>query len=148
MVQASDGSMGAQLFRVTGIFRSGSPELDEGVVYILCSDAQALFSLGNQVTEAVILLRSARDVPQAVGTLKQTLRGDDLEILPWWEVEPFIRHFIEIDDAFFYVIALIFFVVISIGILNTLMMSIFERTREFGVMMALGTRPPPMPISA
>jgi putative ABC transport system permease protein len=141
MVQESDGSMGAQLFRVTGIFRSGSPELDEGVVYIPRSDAQALFSLGNQVTEAVILLKSASGVPQAVRSLQADLRGDEIEILPWWVVEPFIRQFIEIDDAFFYVIALIFFVVISIGIVNTLMMSIFERTREFGVMMALGTKP-------
>lgn len=141
VVQAADGSMGAQLFRVTGIFRSGSPQLDEGVVYVLRSDAQSLFSLADHVTEAVILLRSSREVPQAVAALGEDLKSAKVEILPWWEVEPFIKQFIEIDDAFFYVIALIFFVVISIGILNTLMMSIFERTREFGVMMALGTKP-------
>jgi len=141
MVQAADGSMGAQLFRLTGIFRSGAPELDGGVAYILRSDAQTLFSLGDRVTEAVLLLSSSRQVPQVVEALHHNLTGDDIEILPWWEVEPFIKQFIQIDDAFFYVIALIFFVVISIGILNTLTMSIFERTREFGVMMALGTRP-------
>jgi putative ABC transport system permease protein len=141
MVQAADGSMGAQLFRLTGVFRSGSPQLDEGVVYILRSDAQALYSLGDHVTEAVILLGSSREVPQDLAALRRDFQGDTLEVLPWWEVEPFIKQFIEIDDAFFYVIALIFFVVISIGILNTLTMSIFERTREFGVMMALGTKP-------
>jgi len=141
VVQAADGSMGAQLFRVTGIFRSGSPELDGGIVYILRSDAQDLFWLGDRVTEAVVLLRSAREVPGAVTALQRNLRRDDAEILPWWIVEPFIKQLIQLDDAFFYVIALIFFVVISIGILNTLMMSIFERTREFGVMMALGTKP-------
>jgi putative ABC transport system permease protein len=141
LVQASDGSMGAQLFRLTGVFRSGSPQLDEGVVYVLRSDAQALFSLGSHVTEAAVLLRSSREIPQAVAGLHEKLRGANVEILPWWIVEPFIQQFIEIDDAFVYIIALIFFVVISIGILNTLMMSIFERTREFGVMMALGTKP-------
>jgi ABC-type antimicrobial peptide transport system permease subunit len=56
-------------------------------------------------------------------------------------VEPFLRQFIELDDAFFYIIVLILFIVISVGILNTVMMSVFERVREFGVMMALGTRP-------
>ena len=56
-------------------------------------------------------------------------------------VEPFLRQFIELDDAFFYIIVLILFVVISVGILNTVMMSVFERVREFGVMMALGTKP-------
>jgi len=46
-----------------------------------------------------------------------------------------------LDDAFFYIIVLILFFVISVGILNTVMMSVFERVREFGVMMALGTKP-------
>jgi putative ABC transport system permease protein len=141
MVQAADGSMGAQLFRVAGVFRSGSPEMDEGVVFLLRSDAQNLFVLGDRVTEAALLLGSSRQVSTALATLKKDLSGAPVEILPWWQVAPFLQQFIQIDDAFFYIIVLIFFIVISIGILNTIMMSIFERVREFGVMMALGTKP-------
>jgi ABC-type lipoprotein release transport system permease subunit len=141
LVQAADGSMGAQLFRVAGIFGSGSPEMDEGIVFILRSDAQTLFSLGNRVTEAALLLASSRQVPADLETLKADLTGEPVEILPWWQIAPFLQQFIQIDDAFFYIIVLIFFIVISIGILNTIMMSIFERVREFGVMMALGTKP-------
>ncbi len=141
MVQAADGSMGAQLFRVAGVFRSGAPEMDEGVVFILRSDAQNLFALGNRVTEAALLLGSSRQVSPALATLKKDLGSAPVEILPWWQVQPFLQQFIQIDDAFFYIIVLIFFIVISIGILNTIMMSIFERVREFGVMMALGTKP-------
>jgi putative ABC transport system permease protein len=141
MVQAADGSMGAQLFRVAGIFRSGAPEMDEGVVFILRSDAQNLFALGDRVTEAALLLGSSRQVAPALATLKKDLSGTGVEVLPWWQVQPFLQQFIQIDDAFFYIIVLIFFIVISIGILNTIMMSIFERVREFGVMMALGTKP-------
>jgi putative ABC transport system permease protein len=141
MVQAADGSIGAQLFRVAGVFRSGAPEMDEGVVFILRPDAQNLFALGNRVIEAALLLGSSRQVPPALATLKKDLSGASVEILPWWQVQPFLQQFIQIDDAFFYIIVLIFFIVISIGILNTIMMSIFERVREFGVMMALGTKP-------
>jgi putative ABC transport system permease protein len=141
LVQAADGSMGAQLFRIAGIFRSGSPEMDEGVVFILRSDAQTLFALGDRITEAALLLESSRRVPSALNALNKDLTGEPVEVLPWWQVEPFLQQFIQIDDAFFYIIVLIFFVVISIGILNTIMMSIFERVREFGVMMALGTKP-------
>lgn len=141
MVQAADGSMGAQLFRVVGIFRSGSPEMDEGVVFILRSDAQTLFALDSRMTEAALLLESSRQVPASLQALNKMLSGEPVEVLPWWQVEPFIQQFIQIDDEFFYIIVLIFFVVISIGILNTMMMSIFERVREFGVMMALGTKP-------
>jgi putative ABC transport system permease protein len=141
MVQAADGSLGAQLFRVDGIFRSGSPEMDGGVVFILRSDAQSLLSLSDRITEVALLLGSSRQVPAVLQVLKNKLSGEPVEILPWWQVEPFLQQFIQIDDAFFYIIVLIFFVVISIGILNTIMMSIFERVREFGVMMALGTKP-------
>ena len=62
-------------------------------------------------------------------------------MLSWAQVEPFLEQFIVLDDAFFYIIVAILFIVISVGILNTILMSVFERVREFGVMMALGTRP-------
>jgi ABC-type lipoprotein release transport system permease subunit len=141
MVQAADGSMGADLYRVVGIFRSGSPELDRGVAFLLRRDAQSLFSLEGRITEAVVLLASSRQVPAAQQALQATLTDRNLEVLTWYEVEPFLLQFIELDDAFFYIIVVFFFVVISIGILNTIMMSVFERVREFGVMMALGTKP-------
>jgi len=141
MVQAADGSMGADLFRVVGIFRSGSPELDRGMVFLLRHDAQTLFSLDGRITEAVVLLHSSLQVPTAQEVLKAALTKQNVEVLTWYEVEPFLLQFIELDDAFFYIIVVFFFVVISIGILNTIMMSVFERVREFGVMMALGTKP-------
>ncbi len=141
MVQAADGSMGAQLFHVAGIFRSGSPELDRGVVYLLRQDAQSLFSLNGGLTEAALLLDSSESVDAAQQYLTSHLAGQPVEILPWYVVEPFLRQFIELDDAFFYIIVLILFIVISVGILNTVMMSVFERVREFGVIMALGTKP-------
>lgn len=141
LVQAADGSMGADLFRVAGIFRSGSPELDRGMAFVLREDAQSLFSLRGRITEAVVLLTSSRGVPAAQQALQAKLAGENVEVLTWYEVEPFLLQFIELDDAFFYVIVIFFFVVISIGILNTIMMSVFERVREFGVMMALGTKP-------
>lgn len=141
LVQAADGSMGANLFRVAGIFRSGAPELDRGMAFILRKDAQALFSLQNRETEAVVLLNSSRVVPAAQQALQSKLSGEHVEVLTWYQVEPFLLQFIQLDDAFFYIIVVFFFVVISIGILNTIMMSVFERVREFGVMMALGTKP-------
>jgi putative ABC transport system permease protein len=144
LVQAADGSMGAQLFRLTGIFRSGSPELDRGVAYILRADAQALFALETRVTEAVVLLDSSDEVAAAQRTLQAELASPpdgQYEVLTWSQVEPFLEQFIVLDDAFFYIIVAILFIVISVGILNTILMSVFERIREFGVMMALGTRP-------
>jgi putative ABC transport system permease protein len=97
--------------------------------------------LQDRITEAAILLDSSRAVPAAQQTLERELAGKNVEVLTWYQVEPFLLQFIQLDDAFFYIIVVFFFVVISIGILNTIMMSVFERVREFGVMMALGTKP-------
>ncbi len=141
LVQAADGSMGAEKYRVTGIFRSGSPELDRGMVYLLRRDAQSLFVLDSRVTEAALLLTSSQNVAAVCSKLEASLAGDRFEVLPWYVVEPYIQQFIELDDAFFYVIVLILFIVIGVGILNTILMSVFERVREFGVMMSLGMKP-------
>jgi putative ABC transport system permease protein len=141
LVQGSQGDMQAQLFRVRGLFRSGSPDLDRGVVFIGRSDAQMLFVIDGGLSEAAILLDNSRSVDETVATLKSRLAGEPVEILPWYSVEPFLRQFIDLDDAFFYIIATILFVVISVGIVNTVMMSVFERVHEFGVMMALGVKP-------
>ncbi len=141
LVQAADGSMGGEKYSIAGIFRSGAPELDRGMVYLLRRDAQELFALGDRVTEAVLLLDSSRRVPEVTERLAASLNEAGLEVLPWYVVEPYIQQFIELDDAFFYVIVLILFIVISAGILNTILMSVFERVREFGVMMSLGAKP-------
>jgi ABC-type lipoprotein release transport system permease subunit len=141
MAQAADGALGANLFRVSGVFRSGAADLDRATLYVLRRDAQDLFALGERVTEAAILLHSSRDVDGTQKELVSRIGGADLEVLAWHQVEPFLKQFIELDDAFIVIIAAILFIVVSIGILNTIMMSVFERVREFGVMMALGTKP-------
>ena len=117
------------------------PNSTAGVVYLLRTDAQSLFSLGGGLTEAAVLLDSSRSVDEAQRYLTTRLSGQPVEVLPWYAVEPFLQQFIELDDAFFYIIVLILFLVFSVGILNTVLMSVFERVHEFGVMMALGTKP-------
>ena len=91
-----------------------------------------------------MLLDSSAAVPAAQAALERALPAEGAgadEVLSWAQVEPFLEQFIVLDDAFFYIIVAILFIVISVGILNTILMSVFERVREFGVMMALGTRP-------
>lgn len=141
LAQAADGSMSADKYRVAGIFRSGLPDLDRGMVYLLRRDADTLFALNGRITEVALLLSSSTQVAAAQQTLARALSGVNVEILPWDVVEPYIKQFIDLDNAFFYVIVLILFIVISVGILNTILMSVFERVREFGIMMSLGMKP-------
>jgi len=74
-------------------------------------------------------------------TLNQEIGSQGFDVLPWDTLMPQAREMIDLSSIFMYVVLAIFLVVVALGILNTMLMSIMERTREFGVMMALGTRP-------
>lgn len=140
MIQAADGSLGAELFRLGGVFRLGAIDLDSTLAIITLKDARNLAVLGDSVTEVALIVKRPEDVPGATERLKE-LEESGYEVLPWQEVMPYIREMVELDNAFMYVMLLIVLVVVSLGMLNTMLMSIMERTREFGIMMALGTRP-------
>ncbi|MDP3981519.1 MAG: ABC transporter permease [Chlamydiota bacterium] len=141
MVQARDGSMGAEAFRVKGIFQTGSPQMDGLLCFISLNMAQDLFVLEGGISQWVLCLSRQKDVDRIQAQLRQTLPDERYEVLSWKELSPEVVQFVELDEASFILMILIVFIVVALGILNTLLMSIFERIREFGIMMAMGMRP-------
>ncbi len=141
MVQAADGSLSADLFRLKGIFKMGAIEMDSAIVFITLKDAQRLAALDGRVTEIAVMLRSAEDVIPLSESLKRRLAPFGYEVYTWQELMPGLKEMIDLDNVFMYIILIIVLVVVSLGILNTMLMSIMERTREFGIMMAMGTKP-------
>lgn len=141
MVQAADGSIGAELFRLKGIFRLGAVDLDALLAVITLKDAQELSVLGDGVTEAVLTLDQPSEVLNITHRLKNELNPLGYDVFPWQEFMSQAKEMIDLSKAFMYVILVIVLVVVSLGILNTMLMSIMERTWEFGIMMALGTKP-------
>lgn len=140
MVQAADGSIGAELFRLKGIFRAGAIDLDKHLAVISIKDAQDLAVIKG-VTEVALILDGPEYVRPFTETLNQEIGSQGFDVLPWDTLMPQAREMIDLSSIFMYVVLAIFLVVVALGILNTMLMSIMERTREFGVMMALGTRP-------
>lgn len=141
MVQGADGSLGAELFRVKGIFRMGSANLDSSFVLITTEGARMLTSLTEGSNEIAMLIDNEDSMESVLSILKESFEPSGFEILTWKEVMPELEEMIEMDDIFMYLMLIIVMTVVSLGILNTMLMSIMERTREFGVMMALGTKP-------
>ena len=141
MIQAADGSIGAELFRLKGIFSMGSIDLDSNLAVISIKDAAELAVLGGAVTTISLIADRPGSVLPAAKVLKGELVPRGFEVLPWQEAMPALQEMIELDNAFMYVLLLIVLVIVSLGILNTMLMSIMERTREFGIMMAMGTKP-------
>jgi ABC-type lipoprotein release transport system permease subunit len=141
MVQAADGSIGAELFYLKGIFRLGAVDLDGSLAIARIADVQNLAAMGGKVTEAVLILDSPGQATVTATQLAKELSAGQYEVLTWDEVLPQARQMIALSNVFTYVLLVIILGVVSLGILNTMLMSIMERTREFGIMRAMGTRP-------
>jgi len=140
MAQAFDGSLASEAYRISGFLDTGAEEIDQGIVLITLKAAQELFVLDNRVSEVVIRTTSVKDVGPVTAELKKALNDTTLEVLNWKEISPMLQQWVEFDIAFINLILLIVLLVVAAGILNTLLMGILERTREFGIMLALGTK--------
>ena len=127
-------------FVVRGVFKTGLDELDGFYVEIPLDAAQKLFGLGHAVTQVAVLTDHLDDTAAVTAALASALadRGD-LEVLPWQRALREVYEAIVLDNMGFYLMMVIIFVIVAIGIFNTVQMSVVERTRELGVMMAIGT---------
>ncbi len=101
--------------------------------------AQNMLGLEGQVTEYVINIAEADDCERIQGDLRQAL-GDGYEVFRWDEKIPLIKQNFTIENVGFLIGVIIFFVVCALGSINTMMMTVMERTREIGTMMAVGMR--------
>lgn len=140
MSQALDGSIAAGAFYVRGLLDTGAEEIDKGLVLIPLKAAQELFVLPDKVSELTIKIKSGAQSEVIAKSLVAGLNNPMIEILPWQEVSPMLKQWIEFDNAFIWIIVIIVMIVIAIGILNTVLMGVLERTREFGILLALGTK--------
>jgi ABC-type lipoprotein release transport system permease subunit len=140
--QGKDGSVAATVVQVKGFFRSGQDDFDRSIIYIPLPYFQQIYAMGNSANAVVVMCRSldvVAGVKKAITTkLKQY---DNLAVLDWKELTPGLIQMIKMDLIVGFIFYLILIVVVAFSILNTFLMTIFERTREFGVMMAMGIRP-------
>lgn len=139
--QALDKELTAFAFRISGIVRTNNPEIDTSGVLVDKGQLQRLFKI-NGVTEFSLLLKKDADVDAAKnGLLEKIKRYDkeDLEAFTWKETQPLMVLWDTIFAYFIYISYLIMFIVVALGIFFILFISIMERVKEFGILMALGT---------
>ncbi len=143
--QGRDGSIAATVVKVKGIFSSGIDELDRASIHIPLKTFQEIYSMQDAVHEVVIIADSLQDLDKIKHTIKSDLTSLNLKkpliVLDWNELMPGLRQSIEMDLISGLIFYLLLLLVVAFSILNTFLMAIFERTREFGVMMAIGTTP-------
>jgi ABC-type lipoprotein release transport system permease subunit len=143
--QGRDGSIAATVVKVKGIFSSGIDELDRASIHIPLKTFQEIYSMQDAVHEVVLIADSLQDLDKIKHTIKSDLASLNLKkpliVLDWNELMPGLRQSIEMDLISGLIFYLLLLLVVAFSILNTFLMAIFERTREFGVMMAIGTTP-------
>jgi ABC-type lipoprotein release transport system permease subunit len=146
--QGRDGSVAATVLTVKGIFSSGQEEFDRSTINIPLDTFQQVYSMDDAVHEVVVMGRSLRDLSdlsrlkrEIAARLAQLAAGSSLVVLDWRELMPGLIQGIKIDMMSGVIFYLFLIIVVAFSILNTFLMAILERTREFGVMMALGTIP-------
>lgn len=140
MSQGSDGSLAAASYRVYGLLDTGAEEIDRSIALITLKAAQELLVLDDKFSEFAIRTKSIFAIDETAKSLKNQLALEDFEVLTWKEISPIIKQWLEFDRAFSNVILFIVLIVVAAGILNTMLMSVLERIKEFGIMLALGTK--------
>ena len=143
VVSATDarGDLAGEAFRVAGLFRTASLELDRSTVYVRLDEGQRLFHVGDTISELVAVARSREAIPRVQSALRERL-GDDVEVLSWGELAPVLEYFVEIFEQMAWIVYAAVFVAMAFGIANVLLMAVFERTREIGVLRAVGMSGP------
>ena len=123
---------------IVGIYDLGMPDVEKGLVYMPLADAQVLYNLRGQATEAVVFLHSIGGEDRLMGQLQSDLPA--YEVDTWQTLRPELRETLDTKLAFTTFIGLVVIGIAAIGILNLMLMASFERTREMGVLAALGMR--------
>jgi ABC-type lipoprotein release transport system permease subunit len=134
------GDLTGEAFRVAGFFRTSSLELDRSTVYVRLQEAQDLFALGDAISELVV--RTERDEVKPLQKHLIERLGSDVEVRNWEQLAPLLVYFVDIFDQMAWIVYAAVFIAMAFGIANVLLMSVFERTREIGVLSSIGMSAP------
>lgn len=136
LVTTSNGDVDEQLFTIRGIFNTRTPGFDESTIFMPLAKAQAITATENHVSTIVVLLQNSEQAEPVA----QALRSDNLKILTWQDQNDFIVQFEDYANAFFFFLYLIVLGITATVVTNTLVMAVFERTREIGILAAIGMK--------
>jgi ABC-type lipoprotein release transport system permease subunit len=137
--QSAAGEIAERGFEVAGIFDAEQEETETGFVFVPEPTAQSMLGMSDEVSEIALTVADIERLPTVLDSLRQA--GPALDVASWSEIEPFTKAILDISDGTIALWTVIMFIMVAFGLVNTLLMAVLERTREFGLVQALGLRP-------
>ena len=139
--QGADGSIANDVYKIIGIAESGDDGTDRVACYLHIEDAQELFVLEGRIHEIVVIVSNINHVSKITDTIKTRLNNSTLDVAPWQVVAKSFYRAMKTDQQGDAISRWVIMLIVAIGVLNTVLMSVLERTREYGVLKAVGTKP-------
>jgi ABC-type lipoprotein release transport system permease subunit len=127
-------------FRVVGLFHANMESFEESYVFAGKRTIQEMLGIGDRVTEIVVQADNYRDVEDEYAGVT-AIAGDGVVVERWTEVATYLSSTLKMMDGFVLIWVIVIFMALSFGLINTLVMAVFERVREIGLMLALGMKP-------
>jgi ABC-type lipoprotein release transport system permease subunit len=141
LTQGADGSIANDLYLVVGVLDSGDPLSDRTAMYLRLADAQELLVLQGRAHEMAIVIKHIHDVDRIAARISDAINQPDLVVEPWQVFAASFYNAMKADQQGTWIMILIIVLIVSVGVLNTVLMTVLERTREYGVLRAVGVRP-------
>ena len=137
-----DGSFAAGVLTVTGIYASGIQEMDRSFAEIPLGYFQEMFAMGDHGNSIAVAVDSLDHVAPELINAKRVVSGHDgLLVIDWTALHPGLKQAIQADLSSAWFMYGVLIILVAFSVLNTQLMSVLERTREFGVITALGIKP-------
>ncbi len=134
-----DNNITSGAFRVAGIFSTDNNMFDETNIYVRFSDLQKLTGFPkNAAHEIAINIDNNKNLESIYSSVEQIIKGKNLEVKTWKELSPEMNYLTEAMDMYMYIFIIIILLALLFGIINTMLMVVMERTKELGMLMAIG----------
>ena len=132
----SDGRPDEGTFTIRGLFSTGIPSYDQSAVFMPLDKAQAFTDASGRASLIMILLNNQNDAPQVAAALS----GPGVSVLTWSDLNKFFVETMASAMSFYAILDFIVILIVAVIIVNTLLMSVFERFREMGILASLGMK--------
>jgi ABC-type lipoprotein release transport system permease subunit len=123
-------------FEIRGLYDSGLPAFDEATIFLPLAKAQAFTRVGERASAVVVLLHDQEDADAVAAAL----RAPGFDVVTWRDLNQLMIQAMESSMGILYLMYLVVFAIVAVVVANTLLMSVFERTREMGILAALGMK--------